>query len=99
MTRYAILRRKLLIPVGIKEPRSAGPNQSGTYRTHLFRRVVKRHCIELSIGNLLEVVYVRADPYTFVELERGGCMEMNALASLYGLSICVYWRVIVCRVP
>gem|GEM_PF-5046663 len=62
MAGSAILRPKLLIPVGIKEPASAVPNHSGLYRTHLFRRVVKRHSVNLSVGNLLQVLGVRADP-------------------------------------
>jgi hypothetical protein len=60
MTCRAIFRRKLLIPVGINEPASVVPHHSGTYRTHLLGRAMKRHSIDPSIGNLLEVVPVRA---------------------------------------
>jgi len=62
MTYRAIFRRKLLISVGIQKPASVVPNHSGTYRTHLLRRIAKPDSIELSIRNLLEVVPVRADP-------------------------------------
>jgi hypothetical protein len=40
MTGCSILRPKFLMSVGMKEPNSAIPNDSRTYRTHLFRRVV-----------------------------------------------------------
>ena len=62
MTCRAILCSKLLINVGIKKPASAVPNHSWTDRTHLFRRVAKRHSIDLSIGNLLDVIAVGTDP-------------------------------------
>jgi hypothetical protein len=62
MTGCSILRPKFLMSVGMKEPNSAIPNDSRTYRTHLFRRVVKRHSVNLSVGNLLEVVAIGAEP-------------------------------------
>ena len=62
MASSAIFRAKLLIRVGIKEPASAVPNHSGAHRSHLLRRVVKRHSVNLSVANLLEVVALQTDP-------------------------------------
>jgi len=96
MTRSAIFRAKLLIGVGIKEPASAVPHHSRPYRTHLFGGIVKRSSVNPSVGNLLELVGVRADPQALPKSVPHRCVEMNGLSGQIGLRARAYRRIIVC---
>jgi len=97
MTGCSILRPKFLMSVGMKT-KFCDSKRFPDLSHPPVQASCEPHSIELSIGNLVEVISVCANPYTLAEVVRSVALKCMA-CRLCESRLCAYWRIVVYRVP